>query len=142
MCQWILQQNGQLVSRRTALWLKPKELSPTNISEANKCVAFDAEIKRRLGEYVAPVTLKQTDIQNPTTNVEEVNDNFEFQDDNLAMVNVVPEAGAINSTGHPMNQQSMSDLLINAEVLFPPCDTHQMAMVIHWSIDLNRKVIG
>ena len=68
MCQWILQQNGQVVPRRTLRRLKPEEIYPTNIAEANKRSAFDNEIKWRLGDSVVkPPPLRRSNID-PTDN--------------------------------------------------------------------------
>ena len=57
--------------------------------------------------------------------------NFDYEsNDELATVNDVPEADAVDATGRPINQQSVTDLLINAEVLLPQGDSQQMAKVI------------
>ena len=46
--------------------------------------------------------------------------NFDYDsDDELATNNVIPAADAVDATGKPINQQSVMDLLINAEVLLP-----------------------
>ena len=136
MCQWVLQQNGQVVPRRTLQRLKPEEISPTNIAEANKRAAFDAEILRRSGDSVVkPPPLRET-------RMDPIN-NFDYDsDDDLATVNVIPAADAIDATGKPINQQSMTDLLINAEVLLPQGDSQQMAKVIRRSIDSDGFVLG
>ena len=54
MCQWILQQNGQIVPRRTFRRLRPIELSVTNEAEATKRAEFDAAIKEYLGDSITP----------------------------------------------------------------------------------------
>ena len=54
--------------------------------------------------------------------------NFDYDsDDELATVNVIPAADAVDATGRPINQQSVTNLLINAEVLLSQGDTQQMA---------------
>ena len=69
--------------------------------------------------------------------------NFDYDDeDEQATVNVVPAADAVDSTGRPINQQSVTDLLINAEVLLPQGDSQQMAKIIRRSIDSDGLVIG
>ena len=45
MCQWLLQQNGQVVPRRTLRRLRSEELTITNETESNKRADFDADIK-------------------------------------------------------------------------------------------------
>ena len=110
-----------MVSRRTLRQLKPEEISLTNVAEANKRAAFDAEIKSRLGDLVIKSPPLSRSCMDPTNN-------FDYDsDDELATVNVIPAADAVYATGRPINQQSVTDLLINAEVLLPQGDTQQMA---------------
>ncbi len=69
--------------------------------------------------------------------------NFDYEvDDELATVNVMPKADAVDATGRPINQQLVTDLLINDEVLLPQGDSQQMAKVIRRSIDSDVIVIG
>ena len=136
MCQWILRQNGQVVPRRTLRRLKPEEISPTNVAEANKRAAFDAAIMETLGDSIAKPPPLAPPRMDPTNN-------FDYdEDDELATTNVVPEADAVDSTGRPINQQSVTDLLINAEVLLPQEDSQQMAKVVRRAIDSEGLVIG
>ena len=136
MCQWVLQQNGQVVPRRTLRRLKPEEISPTNVSEANKRAAFDAEIKRRLGDSIVKPPPLQMRRMDPTNN-------FDYEsDDELATANVVPVADAVDATGRRLNQQSVTDLLINAEVMLPHGDSQEMAKVIRRSVDSEGLVVG
>ena len=136
MCQWVLQQNGQVVPRRTLRRLKPEEISPTNVSEANKRAAFDAEIKKRLGDSIVKPPPRRMRLMDPTNN-------FDYDsDDELATANVVPAADAVDATGKPLNQQSVTDLLINAEVMLPNGHSQQMAKVIRRSVDSEGRVVG
>ena len=136
MCQWVLQQNGQIVPRRTLRRLRAVELSPTNTAEVNKRTAFDAEIKERLGDSIAVEEQTQRKSMDPTNN-------FDYEDhDELEPINVIPEADATDATGRPLNQQSVADLLINAEVLLPQGDSQLLAKVIRRSIDSNGIATG
>ena len=129
-------QNGQVVPRRTLQRLKPEEISPTNVAEANKRAAFDAAIKETLGDSIVKPPPLAPPRMDPTNN-------FDYdEDDNLATVNVVPAADAVDSTGRPINQQSVTDLLINAKVLLPQGDSQQMAKVVRRAIDSDGLVIG
>ncbi len=96
--------------RRALRRLKSEEISPTNVAEANKRAAFDAEMLRRLdNSMVKPPPLRAT-CMDPTNN-------FDYKsDDDLATINVIPTADAIDVTGRPIYQQSVTDLLINADV--------------------------
>ena len=57
--------------------------------------------------------------------------NFDYDEfDEDGYENVVPEAGAVESRGKLINQQSVADLLINSEVLLPQVEAPHMAKVI------------
>ena len=50
MTQWCLKSNGQVVPRRTVKRLTAEQLAPSNAIEIAKRAAFDADVKRRLGD--------------------------------------------------------------------------------------------
>ena len=57
--------------------------------------------------------------------------NFDYDEfDEDGYENVVPEAGAVDSRGKPINQQYVACLLINSEVLLPQGKEQQMAKFI------------
>ena len=58
MCQWVLQQKGQVVPRRTLRRLRLEELIVTNEAESNKRAVFDANIKEPFGYSIVPMPLK------------------------------------------------------------------------------------
>ena len=124
MCQWILQQNGQIVPRRTLRRLRPIDLSVTNEAEATNCAQFDAAIKKDLGDSITPAPIKQKQSIDPMNNF----DYDELDQDDYE--NVVPEADAVDARGSYINKQSVADLLINAEVLLPQGEAQQMAKVV------------
>ena len=68
MCQWILRQNEQVVPRRTLRRLKPEEISPTNVAEANKRAACDAAIKETLGDSIVKPPPLAPPRMDPTNN--------------------------------------------------------------------------
>ena len=55
MAQWVLQQNGQIVPRRTLRRLQQEETSPHNLIKKAKRDAFDDNIKELLGDSVVAV---------------------------------------------------------------------------------------
>jgi hypothetical protein len=114
-----------------------EELSPTNHVERTKREAFDAEIKRRLGNSLAVPKKPIVEAHDPANDF-----NYDDEVDEGSPDHVVPEADAVDSTGRPINQQSVADLLINAEVLLGHGETQQMARVLRRSMDDNGKVIG
>ncbi len=69
--------------------------------------------------------------------------NFNYGgEDELGAETVIPAAEAVDATGKPINQQSIADLLINAEVMLGHGETEQMARVLRGSLDLEGNVIG
>ena len=58
ICQWILQQNLQIVPRRALRHLRPEETTVTNEAEAAKRAAFDAAVKEGLGDSTTPAPNK------------------------------------------------------------------------------------
>jgi len=136
MAQWVLQQNGQIVPRRTLRRLNQEELSHNNLVEVAKREAFDAEIKQRLGDSLSVPPELDVD-ENEPEDYEIDHDLDEGSPDQ-----VIPAADAVDSTGRPINQQSIADLLINAEVLLDHGETKQMARVLRRSIDEHGRIIG
>ena len=136
MAQWILQENAQIVPRRTLRKLREEELSPNNLVEGLKRKNFDDKIKGLLVDSL------HTPKDLPVDNLDTMN-NFDYgEPDDLAPDHVIPAAEAVDTTGKPINQQSVADLLINAEVLLGNRDTQQMARVLRRSLDADGKVIG
>ena len=111
MAQWVLQQNGQIVPCRTLRRLRQEETSPHNLIEKAKRDAFDSEIRGLLGDSVVAVDNPELQPMDPAQDCD-----FDI-DDFLSADEVVPEADAVDATGRPINQQSVADMLINAEVL-------------------------
>jgi len=83
---------------------------PTIESERQKRTTFDAGIKEILSTYVALHDKPRRVSMDPMNN-------FDYnEEDKLVASNGVPEADAVDSAGKLINQQYMTDLLINTEV--------------------------
>ena len=137
MCQWILQQNYQIVPRRMLRRFDWKSALLQMKPKTRKRASFDSAIKEDLGDPITPALLKPTRLSMDSTN------NFDYNEfDENYYENVVPEADAVDSRGKTINQQSVADLLINAEVLLPQGEAQQTAKVICRSIDINGNIIG
>ena len=135
MCQWVFQQNGRVIPRRTLQRLRPEESTVSNESELNKIRAFDAEIKQRLGGSIEVPKEKRDSL--------DLDKNYEVDSDNeFAFENIIQEADAVDSIGNNINQQSIADLLINAKILLPKGDAQQMAKVLRQAFDANGNNIG
>ena len=136
MCQWILQQNDQIVPRRTLRRLRPIELSVTNEAEATKRAEFDAAIKEDLGDSITPAPIKQKQSIYPMNN-------FDYDDlDEDDYENFVPEADAVDARGSSINQKSVADLLINAELLLTQGEAQKMEKVVRQYIERDGNTIG
>ena len=104
MCQWILQQNGQIAPRQTLRRLIPEERSAKNEAKASKRASFDASIKEYLGDSINPAPLKLTQVSMDPTN------NFDYDEfDDNGYKNIDPEADSVDSRGKSINQQSVAD---------------------------------
>ena len=122
---------------RTLRKLRSEELAVTNQTESNKRAAFDADIKESLGDSISPAPLKTArESFDPTNNF------YHDEYDEQAFTNILPEAGAIDKNDKPINNPSIADLVINAEVLLPHEQTQQISKVIRVNIDSNGNIIG
>ena len=69
--------------------------------------------------------------------------NFDYDElDEDDYENVVSEADAVDARVSSINQQSVADLLMNAEVFLPQGESQQMAEVVRRSIDRDGNIIG
>ena len=69
--------------------------------------------------------------------------NFDYDElDEDDYENFVPEADAVDARGSSINQQSVADFLINAEVFLPQGEAQKMSKVVCRSIDRDGNIIG
>ena len=136
MCQAVLQMNGQILPRRTLRRLTKDELSPSNTVELQKQAAFDEAIRAKLGDSMTVVDKPPESDLPPELQFEEP-----YEDDDEPTL-IIPEADAVDASGKPVNQQSVTDLLINAEVLMPHDEVMCLAKVIRRSIDSDGRITG
>ena len=154
MCQWVLQQNGQIVPRRTLRRLTADEASPLNTVEVQKRSQFDSAIREKLGdsmglgpdEYTDGKLVRSADdaadLDDPTSVMDFDPDTFTPYEDEVEAPAVMPQADMVDSSGKLLNQQSLTHLLINAEVLLPQGEEEQMAKVIRRVVDSDGRVHG
>ena len=142
MTQWVLQQNCQIVPRRTLRRLRAAERAPSNEAEAAKRAEFDAAIKVKLGNsFAAAEEVDAQDVPNPfaedtANHAPDFDPNtFVPYEDEATAPQTTPEADIIDARGRPVNQQSVTDVLINAEVLLPQGESMQMAKVVRRAVD-------
>ena len=136
MAQWILNENGRVVVRRSIRRLTPHELSPSNESEVAKREAFTNSIRAILGDSMSTPTTPLSD--------DPCNDwDLELYEDNVdGGPPTIPEADFVDAAGKPVLQQSFADTLINAEVLLPHEESTALATVLKRTVDDNGHMIG
>jgi hypothetical protein len=134
--------------------LTSDEASPFNEVEAQKRLAFDSAIREHLGDSLtlgpsdntSGDLVKSLSEEEATCDPDSVMDFdrtiFTPYEDEVEVPAVMPEADMTDASGKPINQQSMTDLLINAEVLLPQGESEQMAKVLRQAVDDDGKVIG
>ena len=142
MSQWVLKQNGQVVPRRTLVPLTAEQLAPSNEVEAKRRADYDADIRSKLGDCMKLPTIVEDSDEDEDPVVEIDDPDFRPYEDDETPPSVMPEADIVDNAGRPICQQSMTDLLVNAEVLLPQGEELQLAKVVGQSFDANGKVIG
>ena len=77
--------------------------------------------------------------------IEEESEKFNGPTPLLADDDEVPHqvsvADCVNTNGHPILAGSITDAMINVEVLLPQCKVPKLAKVLRQYVDKNRKVI-
>ena len=63
-------------------------------------------------------------------------------EDEIESPTAVPEAELIDAAGKHVNQQLVTDLLINSTISIPQGDKLSMGKVIHRAVEKHGKIIG
>ena len=149
MAQWVLQQNGKIVPRRTLRRLTADELAPGNETEAEKRRAFNQAIKEKLGDSITLGPYKKHDLVEEEEVDEEDPTIMDWDPETYTPYEEVGqpptlplEADLVDAAGKRINQQSANDLLINAEVLLPTGEHQHMAKVLRRSVDEEGNLVG
>ena len=153
MCQAILQANGQIVPRRTLRRLTAHEKAASNEVESRKRATFDAQIRDRFGDSMKlgpdETALLPTGETEARDDVEEGSPDHDFDVDRYIMYEDAQEdtpkpveADIVDAAGKPVNQQSLHDVLINAELHLPQGESEQLARVVRRSVGPDGKVTG
>ena len=141
MCQSVLQANGQVVPCRSLRRLHPDELAASNTGEIRKRAEFDSLITTKLGNSFSPPP-KETAVEVDDCPIKEFDHSlhtpYEGESDPSRTIH---EADLIDAAGKHLNQKSVTDLLINAEISLPKGEKLSMDKVIRRSVDDNGKLI-
>jgi hypothetical protein len=140
MAQWILKENGKVVPRHTLSCLSPAELAPTNEVKIEKQALFNTLIRGWLGDSVKIPNDIPPD-NNATEAFDELWDLEPYEDDHKTKFQI-PDADLKDAAGKPFDNKSLTDTLINAEVLLPNEDSQAIAWVVQQATNENGPLIG
>ena len=120
MTQWCLKSNVKVVPRRTVKRLTADQLAPSNAVEIAKRVDFDKNISRKLGDsFSLPANEKEIKTQSTGAALDDFyvpTKKFDLDDVDPT---VIPEAGCVDVNVKPILANSLTDVLISAEILLP-----------------------
>ena len=134
MTQQVLRQNGEIFPRRTMRKLTPDEL--VRESEVKKRHDFATAIKLCYGDsFTLPDKIKEQ-WENP----QEEDETFDLPFNEVGPL--VPEADIVDKHGNPLHPKSVTDIIVNAEVMLPQGEDMRMAKVIKRNVDPDGKVLG
>jgi hypothetical protein len=123
MANWILTQKGTVIPRRSIRRLTADERSDSNEAEGLKRASFTADITAKLGDSVKLPSTPMPDWTEPDWNDEPYGDDTTPEHEPF-------EADLVDAAGKPIMMHSLSDVLINAEVLLSKDDSTSIARVI------------
>jgi hypothetical protein len=135
MANWILTQNGTVIPRWSIRCLKVDERSDSNEVKALKRASFTAEITSKLGDSVRLPSTPLPEMVEPDW------DSEPYGDDSTPVLKPF-EADLVDAANKPILMHSLTDALINAEVLLSKDDSTALSRVGSRAVDSNGKVIG
>ena len=106
MTQWCLKSNRQVVPRRTVKRLTAEQLAPSNAVEIAKRSAFDADVKRRLGDYFS--LKKRMKNQAKEDSLEDYYGPTPFLDLHAEDPSTIPEADCVDAKIKPILEHSLT----------------------------------
>ena len=128
MRQWCLKPNGKVVPRRTYKRLTSKQFAPSNAVEIAKQTDFDNNIRHKLGDsFSLPENTKEIKTQSTDTALEKFYGPTPFFGIDYVEPTVILEADCADANGKPILANSLTDVLISAEVLLPQGEEQQLA---------------
>ena len=122
--------------------LRPDELAASNTSEIRKRAEFDSLITAKLGNsFLSPP--KETAVEVDNFPVKEFDQSLHTPYESESKPSkTVPEADLIDASGKNLNQQSVTDLLINTDISLTKGDKLSTGKFIRRSVDEHGKLIG
>ena len=137
MANWVLTQKGTVIPCQSICRLTADKCSDSNEIEAGKRASFTTAITAKLGDSV---TLPSTPL--PTWEEPEWDWDSEPYGDDSTPEHKPFEADFVNVAGKPIMMHSLTDVLINAEVLLSKDESVAIARVLCQAVNSNGKVIS
>ena len=125
--------------------MNPEELAITNETEARKRLEFDATIRIKLGDSFSLSNVAKCHKTERNAYKQHFPDGESFDPFvgvQEVQLPVIPEADCVENKGHPIMQQSLTDTLINNEVLLPHGEELLIDKVLRRLVNKQGKVIG
>jgi hypothetical protein len=135
MANWVLTQLGTVIPCRSLRRLTANELSDSNKEEAHKRSSYTADITQKLGDSVKLHVGPLPEMVEPDWDAEPYGND-------LTPEHAPFEADLVDAAGQLIIMHSLTDALINAEVLLSKDDATAIARVVCRAVDSNGKVIG
>ena len=136
MANWILTQKGTVIPQRLICWLTKDEYSESNEVEVAKRAVFNSDITKKLGDSINfPLTAL------PEIVKQDWDDELYDDDDDETPLEPF-EADIVDAVERLIMMHSLTDVLINVEVLLDNGDSAALAQVVCQAVDSDGKVIG
>ena len=120
MTKWCLKSNGKVVTRRTFKHLTDEQLAPSNAVEISKRADFDKNIIRKLGDsFHLPANRKEIKTRSTGAALDDFYGLTLFFDLDDIEPTLILKSECVDENGKPILANSLTDVLIIAEVLLP-----------------------
>ena len=133
MANWILTQKGTVVPRRSIRQLTLDEYSVSNEVELAKRTVYNADVRSKLGDSIKLPSKRLPKFVQQDWDAEPYDD-YEVEKPLEPF-----EADLLDAAGRPILMHSLTDVLINAEVLLDHGDSAALARVIRRMVDSEME---
>jgi hypothetical protein len=140
MAQWILKENGQVVPCHMLCHLTPAELSPSNKVEMEERTLFNVALRGVLGNSVK--ISKVVPLDNNATKAFDALWDLDHYEDDDEVLPFIPESDLKDAAGKLFEVCSVTNTLINAEVMLPNGNSMAIAKVVRRGVDDEGCLVG
>ena len=137
MCQYIMDERGNIIPRRTCRRLRVDELH--NQTEQSKRDIFDALILKKYGSTFQP---KYAPKKKKKKNASSAETMQYYSDDHEESLECIEQEDIADAQGRLLNQQPMYDVLLHSELLLQNGDDYEVGKVARRAIGDDGRVQG